>query len=68
MTVREIYDRTIRCLPPSERIQLATIILNELPKQAIVDYSEAWSDEDYQDFSRASWDHINARLEEDENA
>jgi protoheme ferro-lyase len=58
MTVREIYDRTIKPLPPADRLQLATLILNDIPPQSVVDYSEEWSDEDLRDFTRATWAHI----------
>src|ERR1041385_5678341 len=63
LTVEEIYEQTIRPLPTSARLQIATMILNNLPPQAIVDYSEEWSEEDYRDFSAASWESINQTLE-----
>jgi hypothetical protein len=40
MTVHEIYDQAIRPLSAAERLQLATIILNDIPPQLLVDYRE----------------------------
>ena len=55
MTIREFYEQSIKSLPPADRYELATIILGEIPRQAIVDYREEWSDEDLKDFTRSSW-------------
>ncbi len=63
MNVKQIYDHTIKPLPASDRLKLATLILNDIPPQCVVDYSDEWSEEDYRDFSKASWEHINKRLE-----
>jgi hypothetical protein len=53
-TVEAIYDQVVKPLPPSERLKLATLILNDIPPQAVVDYSEEWTEEDYRDFSMYS--------------
>jgi hypothetical protein len=66
--VNEIYQKTIRPLPAGDRLRLATIILNDIPPQSVVDYSDEWSEEDYRDFSKASWEHINQALAEAEDA
>jgi hypothetical protein len=66
MTIQELYDQTIKPLSPPERFRLATLILNDIPPQAVVDYSEEWSDEDIRDFNQASWNLINKRLEEED--
>lgn len=66
MTAEEVYNQVIKPLPPPERLKLATIILNNIPSEAVVDYSEEWSEEDMRDFSVASWTYIIQRLEEDE--
>ena len=60
MTVQEMYDCSIKPLPPSERLRLAQLILNGIPASAVVDYSEDWSEDDLRDFNRASWEHIDA--------
>ena len=62
MSVTEIYEESIKSLPAVERLQLATIILNDIPPQCMVDYNTEWSDEDLEDFRRASRNHIEARL------
>jgi len=67
-TAEEIYDQVIKLLPLSERLKLATIILNDISPRAIVDYSEEWSEEDLREFSEDSWRSMCRRLEEEENA
>jgi hypothetical protein len=68
MTVLEIYQQTIKPLPAADRLQLATLILNDISPGAVVDVRETWSEEDMQDLNRASWGHINATLENEDNA
>lgn len=64
-TAEEIYGQVVKPLSPSERLKLATMILNDIPPQAIVDYGEEWTEEDYHDFAVASWAYITQRLEEE---
>ncbi|MBI3949208.1 MAG: hypothetical protein HY314_01960 [Acidobacteria bacterium] len=66
ITAEAIYNQVIKSLPPSERLKLATLILNDISPQAVVDYSEEWTEEDYRDFAAASWAYITRRLEEEE--
>lgn len=65
-TADEVYDRIVKPLPLSERLKLAAMILNSIPPQAVVDYSEAWTEEDLRDFSAASWQYVLQQIEEDE--
>jgi len=65
-TAEEVYSQVVKPLRPQERLKLATMILNDIPPQAVVDYSEEWTEEDYRDFSAASWTYITHRLEEEE--
>jgi hypothetical protein len=58
VTIQQLYDQSIKNLPAAERLRLATLILNDIPSEAVIDYREGWSDEDLQDFSRASWEHV----------
>ncbi len=67
MSVQELYDQTIKHLPAAVRLRLAATILNDIPSQAVVDFSEEWSDEDLHDFTKANWTHAFAHLDEDEN-
>ncbi|MDZ7292194.1 MAG: hypothetical protein ONB44_18730 [candidate division KSB1 bacterium] len=48
-TAETIYSQVIRPLPLPERLKLATMILNDIPPQAVVDYSEEWTEEDMRD-------------------
>ena len=65
-TAGTIYDQVIKSLLASERLKLTTLILNDIPPQAGVDYSEEWIEEDYLDFSAASWAYITQELEQEE--
>lgn len=65
-TAEAIYSQVVRSLPPSERLKLATLILNDIPPQAVVDYREEWTEEDYRDFAAASWGYTARKLEEGE--
>jgi protoheme ferro-lyase len=59
-SVEELYDQSVTTLPVAQRMQLATLILNDIPPQSVIDYSEDWSEEDCRDFPRASWQHVEA--------
>jgi hypothetical protein len=50
-TAEDVYVQVVRPLPASERLKLATMILNDIPPQSVVDYSEEWSEEDMQDLT-----------------
>ncbi len=54
MTIEEIYDEAIKPLPPSERFRLATLILNEIPPQSVVDTQDAWNEQDMRDVAAYS--------------
>lgn len=49
--VETLYEQTIRILPPSERLRLATLILNELVDDAseAIDHSDTWTEQDQLD-------------------
>ncbi|USR90072.1 hypothetical protein NEA10_14615 [Phormidium yuhuli AB48] len=55
--VENIYTDIISSLPPTERLQLATLILNGLAKQQMdreinfVDDSDVWTREDEEDLA-----------------
>lgn len=50
-TAQEIYSQVVRNLPPTERLRLANLILNELVQQnlSIIDESDTWTEEDQLD-------------------
>jgi hypothetical protein len=68
MTVDQIYEQTVKPLSMADRLRLAALILNDILPHAVVDYSDAWSEEDLRDFRQASWEHINTLLEDEEHA
>jgi hypothetical protein len=55
-TVREVYDRVLSTLSPTDRLRLATLILNDLVQQnlSVVDESETWTEEDKLDVTTFS--------------
>jgi hypothetical protein len=67
MTVQEMYEQSIRPLPAPDRLRLATLILNEIPPLAVVDYSDEWSDEDMRDFTLYSLRRAAVSMEEEED-
>jgi hypothetical protein len=60
MTVSDLYQQSIKPLPAAQRLQLARLILDGIPNDAVVDYRSEWSDEDLGDFTRASWNEFDA--------
>jgi hypothetical protein len=54
MTVEQLYETAVRALPAPDRLRLATMILNDIPPRAVVDYSEEWTEEDIRDATRYS--------------
>ncbi len=66
-TAEAIYSQVVKPMPPSERLKLATLILNDIPPRSVVDYSEEWTEEDRRDFAAASWAYITRKLEEEEH-
>jgi hypothetical protein len=68
MNVQQLYNQTIKALPAADRLRLAVLILNDIPPQSVVDYSETWTDDDLHEFSNAGWVHIDQCLEDEEGA
>jgi hypothetical protein len=67
-SVEEFYDQSVKMLPVAQRLHLAAMILNDIPPQSVIDYSENWSEEDYRDFTHAGWQHVDAAAWGTENA
>lgn len=65
MNVHELYEQTIKSLPAADRLRLAVLILNDIPPQSVVDDTESWTEEDLQEFTQASWQHIDQQLEDE---
>ena len=66
--IQEIYTQVISNLPPTERLQLATLILNGLVKQnvAVIDDSDIWTEQDQLDLATFSTQYAATALLEDE--
>ena len=66
--VQEIYTQVISNLPPTQRLQLATLILNDLVKQdvAVIDDSDTWTEKDQLDLAAFSMQYAATALLEDE--
>jgi hypothetical protein len=66
-TVQEIYTQVVSTLPPTERLQLATLILNGLVQQntAVVDDSDTWTDQDQLDLVAFSLQYATTAFSED---
>ena len=56
LTAQAVFTETVRALPPSERLRLAALILQELAQSevAVVDRSDTWSEQDQQDLTTVS--------------
>ncbi len=57
MNVELLYQNQIRGLPIVERLRLARLIMDDLAESApdwVIDASDAWSQQDLYDLSRAS--------------
>ncbi|WP_293336516.1 hypothetical protein [Microcoleus sp. CAWBG58] len=67
-TVREVYDRVISTLSPTDRLRLATLILNDLVQQnlSVVDESETWTEEDKLDVTAFSLQYAATTFPENE--
>ncbi len=56
LTAQEVFTETIRALPPSERLRLAALILQDLAQSdvAVVNRSDTWNEEDERDLTAVS--------------
>ncbi len=47
-TAQDVYNEIVRALSPTERLRLATLILNELAPQnsLTIDQSDEWTEQD----------------------
>ncbi len=51
----EAAFEAVKTLPVVERFKLASLLIQSISPRSIVDYSEAWSEEDMEDFSNATF-------------
>ena len=56
LTAQEVFTETVRTLPPSERLRLAALILQELTQSEVVgvDRSDTWNEQDQRDLTTFS--------------
>lgn len=56
LTAQEVFTETVRTLPPNERLRLAALILQDLAQSdvAVMDRSDAWSQQDQRDLTTVS--------------
>lgn len=68
LTAQEVFTGTVRALPPSERLRLAALILQELAQAevAIVDRRDTWSEQDQHDVTTFSLQYAAELYPEDE--
>lgn len=62
-TAQEIYIETVRALPPTERLRLAALILDELTQDdpsSAIDDSASWSRQDQSDLTAFALQHAAA--------
>jgi hypothetical protein len=68
LTAQEVFTETVRDLPPSERLRLAALILQDLAQSevAVVDRSDSWTEQDQRDFTTFSLQYAAKLYPEDE--
>lgn len=67
-TAQEVYNTIIRTLSPTERLRLATLILNELVQQnsPVIDQSDYWTEQDQADIVNFSLQYAASAFLEEE--
>ncbi|MDZ8226839.1 MULTISPECIES: hypothetical protein [unclassified Nostoc] len=67
-TAQEIYSQVVCNLSPTERLRLATLILNELVEQnlSIIDQSDTWTEQDQHDLASFSLEYATSIFPESE--
>jgi ribose 5-phosphate isomerase RpiB len=68
-SAQEVYSQIVCTLSPTERLRLATLILNELVEQdsSVIDQSDCWTEQDQIDLTNFSLQYAAAVLSEDED-
>lgn len=67
-TVQEIYTQVLKTLSPTERLRLATLILNDLvlAEQCVTDQSHTWTEQDQIDLAAFSLQYAGDQFFDDE--
>jgi len=68
LTAQEVFAETVRILSPSERLRLASLILQDLAQSevAVVERSDTWSEQDQHDLTAFSLQYAADLYPEDE--
>ncbi|MCI0491038.1 MAG: hypothetical protein L0229_30985 [Blastocatellia bacterium] len=68
LTAQEVFAETVRVLSPSERLRLASLILQDLAQSevAVVERSDTWSEQDQHDLTAFSLQYAVDLYPEDE--
>ena len=67
-SAEQIYSQVISNLSPTERLRLATLILNDLVQQnaSVIDQSNTWTEQDRIDITTFSLEYANKLFPESE--
>jgi hypothetical protein len=65
MTIATLFQNAVESLSPSDRLRLATMLLETLSPSALDD-SEDWSDDDLRDYAVHAQRRLAARMGEEE--
>ena len=58
LTAKDLYNTSVKKLPPQERLRLAIMILNEMvANEEKIDYSDNWTEEDLHDVTAFALSH-----------
>lgn len=66
MSAIQLYREKIKSLPAAERLELAKIILDDIPPESVLDFDTNWSDEDLRDAAACSAMNINKSIGSEE--
>ena len=67
-TAANVFTETVKALPPTEKLRLAALILEDLAKPSLeaIDISDSWSREDELDLSTFTMRYAEEAYPEDE--
>lgn len=68
LTARDVFTRTVRTLPPAERLRLTALILDDLTRSTptVEDSADMWSDQDQRDLTAFTLQYAAMLYPEDE--
>jgi hypothetical protein len=69
LTAQEVFTENVRAMPPSERLRLAALILQDLAQSdvTVVDRSDTWSEQDQRDLTAVSLKYAAAHFPEEQD-